>query len=40
MRSGHFGQHNAAQHYNDRKTTDSEQRHIKFVTLLEIGKLE
>ena len=42
MRNGHFRQNrpNAAQHYNDRKTRDSERRHFKFVTLLDLDKPE
>jgi len=40
MRNGHFRLYNAAYHNNGRKTRDSERRHFKFVTLLDLGKLE
>jgi len=40
MRNGHFRLYNAASHYNGRKTRNSERRHFKFVTLLDLGKLE
>ena len=40
MHNGHFRQYNVAGHYNGRKTRDSERRHFKFVTLLEVGKPE